>query len=121
MTLRPGLDRGAAVDEQDAGPGALREEPHAGEDLVDGRDGAVDRELDRPLEVGRGGLEHGSHEVLLRQRAVLQHLDRPQPLGRLLEGGGDALRVAYVGGESLRLDAVLLQLRGERVEPALVP
>lgn len=108
---------GAAVDEED---GAAAEGAHVGQHLVHGGDGAVDGELDRAHEVGGSGLQDRPHEVLVRDRAVLQDLDRAQGRGRGIQGCREGTRIAYVGGESSRRHALADQAGGEGVGPALV-
>ena len=79
--------RRAAVDEQDRAP-VLAEEAHPGHDRVHGGDRAVDREFDRTHEIRGRRLHDRAHEVLLRQRAVLEDLDRTESLGHRLQRAG---------------------------------
>ena len=54
-------------------------------------------------------------EVTVRDRAVLQHLDRAERGGRLVERLLQRGTVADVGGETLRGDLVAAQLVGQGI------
>ncbi len=53
-----------------------------------------------PTRSAGDGLQHRAHAVLLRQRAVLQHLDRAEGLGHLLQGLDERRGIADGSGEA---------------------
>jgi len=85
-----------------------------------GSDGSVNRELDRADEVGRSCLEHGTHEVFLRQRAVLQHFDRAERLGHELEHARHGGLIAHVGHKTPSVDSLTHEPRGEGIDAFLI-
>ncbi len=87
---------------------------------MNGGDRPVDGELDGPDEVGRRRLEYRAHEVLLRQRAVLENLDRSERLCHTLERARQRFGIADVGSEPGCLDAFGCELGRKPVRAFLV-
>ena len=108
-----------AVDEQD-GASVLAQKTHAGNDLVHRRDGAVDREFNRTDKISRRCFQYRMHEVLLRQGAVLQDLDRAESFRYLLEHPGNRCRIPHVGDETLRRDSFFAQFLGQGIHAPLI-
>ncbi len=87
--------------------------------LGDGGDWPEDGELDRAGELVAGGLEHRAEELRLRDRAVLQHLDRSEGRGGTVECSSQRGSVADVCGVATCGDPFCGQLRGELVDVLL--
>src|SRR5207248_1426457 len=70
----------------------------------------------RVVQVGGGGIQDRLHEVGAGHRAELEDLDRPQLLGRRVQGCGQGGGIEDVGGEAARPDALTVEFAREGVK-----